>query len=276
MRLRFALSLLAVLMTSCAAKRTATLFADPGHEQYFNARKTRNYSVIKYNYQDSTTVHYAYRIRVNDEISVRILNLPIELSTSNIAVRPRGADESYLNYTGLIEETAYKVDVDGYIHTNLIGSVPIQGKTIREVREMLEKLYSNVFKEPKIDVRVTTLRVFAFGEFGNAGPVLLPREQTHLVEVIALAGGIKQEGRVNKLKIIRGSFQDPEIIWVNMRNVEALNDSSLYLHDGDILFVEKRSLPYFLSESRPYVALLNTLLVIPTLYLLGRNLANSP
>lgn len=267
-------------LSSCGPLRTQTLFRDPVHEAYFREHKTPNYSLIKFKadsaQQQQDRVPYRYNILPGDQITIRFLNMPPEL-IGNPATQPStlqggGGRQgnrmmNQMNRGGGDFQRQYRVDVEGYITTYLLGRVKVAGKTVFQVNDELAQRFSEYYKNPILEVFVSSLRVFVFSELGGSNVISLNNQRTHLVEVLAQAGVLSQASKVNKVKIIRGNLGDPQVLWVNMRNADALGFPELIVQDQDIIFVEVRDIRYFLQEVRPYIAIANLVTVIPTFYL---------
>ncbi len=267
--LLLALLLLLLTQTACTGTRRSQLFLDPEYEEYFKAQKTRNYSIIRLK-EDSVgdVTPYEYRIQPGDQIQVSFYNIPFELITGRLNAGGGGG----ILQQGFPIRQQYLVDVQGYMTLLVIGRIKVEGKTLQALRQELTEAYSEYYDNPVIDVNVASLRVFVFTSAGGQGVIPLQREETHLVEVLAQVGEIAYNSKINKLKIIRGELDDPQIIWVNLRNMRSLGHPELVLHDQDIIYLEVRNLAYFLRELQPYTSLVAAVNVIPTIFLLTRNL----
>ncbi|MES2559967.1 MAG: polysaccharide biosynthesis/export family protein [Bacteroidota bacterium] len=221
------------LSESCSYKNRNILFKTP--------KKIKSKQpVLVVNGKDSATAQYRHRIKIGDRLILRFLNnydiggAAAQSATSN-AGASMGADNSYL------------VNYDSTTTLPLIGRINLIGLTRLEASEKLEKEYSKFIVKPIIDVNIATLSVTILGEITNSGKIFIDKENTTIVDVIAKAGGIKETGKKNNIKIIRGT----EIIIVDLKRIEALQSSAIIMQDNDIVYVE----PYNVkANSEPYVA----------------------
>jgi polysaccharide export outer membrane protein len=70
------------------------------------------------------------------------------------------------------------------------------------------------------------------------GTYRLDKENTNLVEVLAMAGGATEFGKVYKVKIIRGNLKSPQIIEVDLGEASSLKRTDIIIQDKDIIYVE--------------------------------------
>lgn len=229
------------IMSGCG--RLQDLFRSPAADQVYsqNKRKTRN-PVIKYlQSEEDTNASFLSRlkIKVDDELLIRFLNLPNEL----------GSESKETNV-----QPSSIVDFEGNISLLVVGRVQVLGLTTLEVRKKLEKLYAHYYKDPQIEVRMTNRKVLLLGE-GTQKVIFLKKERTHLIEALAEAGGIPGSAKPRKIKIIRGSYTNPDIIWVDITKLESLQDPILYLQPDDIIYVQPKLLIAFTREIQPLIAM---------------------
>lgn len=245
-----------LFLNACAMQSKTQMFRNAEHEKVYRAGAKAGKSIIKLNESQQNLEYYRYRISVGDELRIRFLNLPPELA--------KGAHEIQV-------DTRYLVTTEGYVAIPLIGKIYVRGKTVEEIQRKLILEYTAYYPNPVIDVNVTNLKVFIFGE-GRQGVVILPNEKTHLIEALALAGGIPNSAKPHKVKIIRGTLNNPEVIWVNTRDISVLSAQELYMQAGDIIYLEPRNLQLFIREVAPYTTVINLVTLVPTFYILLRNL----
>jgi protein involved in polysaccharide export with SLBB domain len=92
----------------------------------------------------------------------------------------------------------------------------------------------------------------------NPGKILLDKENTTLVDAIALSGGFKDTGKKGSIKIIRGK----EVILVDLKRLKALDNKAIIIQDGDIVYVE----PYgFKAQTESLTAVQGITFVVLTI-----------
>ncbi|RZK34572.1 MAG: hypothetical protein EOO90_30615, partial [Pedobacter sp.] len=134
---------------------------------------------------------------------------------------------------------SYSVDLDGKVNLPAIGKVEIAGLTRREAAIKLQSLYKEkLLKDPIIEVNVVNLKVTLLGEFARQGNFLLEKDNTTLIDIIGEAGGISKAADPKTLKIIRGDRANPELIYVNLNDINSLSSKKLILQNNDIIYLQ--------------------------------------
>lgn len=164
----------------------------------------------------------------------------------------------------------YLVRPDGNVEFPLIGEVNVLGLTRLDLENLLEQKYSTIYNDPFIVLSVTNRRVFVFMGLDGAKVIPLPRENTTLMEVIALAGGITKGAKSHKIRVIRGDLDAPSIKKVDLSTIDGLKDANFLIQPNDMVVVEPTTkiVPAVLGEITPVLTLITTLL---TFYLLIRS-----
>jgi polysaccharide export outer membrane protein len=258
------------------------MFNDPVHEAYFRQHRTRNYSVIHYNVDSSAfdrNIPYRYSILPGDDIEVRYLNAPLELMPS-LGVGMRGGNMRQMvsndpyesNLQGFDNRAVFTVDPEGNIEIALIGKVRVVGMTIFQAADTVSARLSRYYNNARVQIMITSLRCFVFGEVTNPGVFTLRNQRTHLLEVIAQCGGVSRTGRINKVRLIRKGYSNPQVMWINLRNISVLTHPELIVQDQDIIYIETRTMPYIIQEARPYTTIINIASLIPSIFVIARAL----
>jgi polysaccharide export outer membrane protein len=166
-----------------------------------------------------------YRIRPNDVLAIRNLQGLAFISSGEGAAA-----------TG---PTNFIVEEDGGLVLPVLGKVMVAGLSRREARQKIQDAYKqSLLKDPIIELSIVNLKVTLLGEFGSQGQFPLEDDHTSLMDIIGKAGGISPKADPKTLKIIRGERSNPEIIYVNLKNINSLGSSKLILQNNDILYIE--------------------------------------
>lgn len=159
----------------------------------------------------------------------------------------------------------YLVDQSGLVKVPTLGWTKVAGLTIKETEQLLEEKYSQYYQKPFVLVNVTNRRVIVFSAGSTKGTVL-PIENEHftLVEALAQAGGIDDFSKAYKIKLLRGELSNPQVYMYNISSIEDMQKSNLVLQANDIIYVERKAryASRTLNEIMPYIALLNTFLLL--------------
>jgi protein involved in polysaccharide export with SLBB domain len=135
---------------------------------------------------------------------------------------------------------------DGTITMQLIGKVIAQGKTPKELRGDLIRLYGPELKKPEVEVIIKTKedrKVYVGGEVKTPGLVEIPGQLT-VLEAIKRAGGFKRpEANTSKVLLVRQENGKNAGCVIDMQKVlEGQEKQVVYLHPHDVIYVPPTSL----------------------------------
>lgn len=205
-----------------------------------------------------------YKIAANDILSFRLFtNNGFKLVNITNSETGNSQQLQVLN-----QGISYLVEYDGKVNLPIIGRVEIVGKTLREAEFFLEEKYSKIYVDPFVMLDISNRRVTIFpGNGGNGTVITLQNNNTTLLEALALAGGIREDGRANKVKLIRDDLSDPQVFLIDLSTIEGLKQADVILQANDIIYVEPVGIRtrQVLSEIAPILGLATTVL---TLYLI--------
>jgi len=212
---------------------------------------------------DSTLQSPEYRICTGDLLEIEIYsNKGISLIEENNAIMTYNS--------GTMTKAApvkpsFLVQMDGQVKIPIVGKILIKGLTIYETENRIEEALREYYKEPFVMVRVVNRRVMVFPGTGGSGRVVeLSNEETNLVEVLALAGGLTDRGKAKNIKIIRGDHQNPTVIKVDLSTIDTFGKSDIRIKPGDIIYVEPvpRLSQEVLTQLAPLVGIITSLALI--------------
>lgn len=212
-------NLILLLFSACSARKEKSLFNAPSDIVTDTIKQV--YVVNDQGLGDSF-----YKIKVNDQIAIRNLQ--------NKEFGSAGSDK-----TTASSPVSYQVDADGFVNLPAIGKVQIAGLTRKEATIKLQKIYADsLLVDPIIDLTVVNVKVTLLGEFAKQGNFLLERDNTTLIDILGEAGGITKTADPKTLKIIRGDRSNPEIIYVNLNDINSLASKKLILQNNDIIVLQ--------------------------------------
>ncbi len=217
-----------------------------------------------YNYSNDQTIgNIEYRISPNDIIGFNVYTKDgfklVDLSTSAIS-----ASSPMSNNPGT-NQTQFLVEPDGQIKLPIIGKIKISGFTVREAEKVLEQQYATFYNKPFVMIRVMNRRVLVFPGTGGSGrTVNLDNENMHLIEALALAGGLTNTGKAYKIKLIRGDLRNPKVMLIDLSTIEGMQQSNLLLQANDIIYVEPvpRISQEILQQIAPIVGIITSLTLL--------------
>jgi polysaccharide biosynthesis/export protein len=214
-----------------------------------------------YNFADAPadTLQQEYLLAPNDQLYFRLFTNDGERLIDPI---------SPLNQQ-LRGEQTYMIEFDGKVKLPVLGRVVLSGMTLREAEHFLESEYTQYYNRPYVKLHVTNHRVTIFpgGRGGASTVIYLENTNTNILEALALAGGIA-DGRANRIKIIRGNLDDPQVFLIDLSTLEGVRNADMIIQANDIIYVEPRErIPQRILENvTPYLSLVTTALLVYSLF----------
>ncbi|MEE1945120.1 polysaccharide biosynthesis/export family protein [Pedobacter sp. KR3-3] len=247
-------------MTSCAVRKGKTLFNAPSDIVTDTIKQV-------YVVNDQGLGDLYYRIKVNDLLAVRnIQNKEFGATSATVAatVTTTGA----VNASGS-NIVSYQVDADGSVNLPAIGRVNVVGLTRREATAKLQQIYSEkLLVDPIIELTVVNVKVTLLGEFNKQGNFLLERDNTTLIDILGEAGGISKNADPKTCKIIRGNRSNPEVIYVNLNDINSLGSKKLVLQNNDIILIQPTKSAALSEKLQSFNNIVQPLLVVINLAVL--------
>lgn len=162
------------------------------------------------------------------------------------------------------------VESDGTGKMPMLGYIKLEGFTVREVEKLLEEKYTEYYVKPFVTVKVTNKRVIVFPGNGGIAKVLpLSNNNTTILEAIALSGGITDDGKAYKVKLIRNYRNSkPEVFLMDLSKIDGLAFANTKVLANDIIYIEPR---YRLArtvaaELAPIVSIISSTILIYSVF----------
>jgi polysaccharide export outer membrane protein len=131
------------------------------------------------------------------------------------------------------EQTSYLVDLNGLAKLPMLGEIKLEGLTLRQAEEVVQKEYSKFFKEPFVKMSYSNKRVIVLGAPG--GQVIpLTNQHVTVAEVLAMARGVDNMGKAHNIRLIRGSHY----YQIDFSTFQGYTEGNMIVEPGDIVYVE--------------------------------------
>jgi polysaccharide export outer membrane protein len=237
------LLLIALCAVSCATYKQNIMFKidDPSVVQQQVAAAEKNY-VIQKNDLLQLDVYTNNGERIIDPD----LQLTKDIGTQNLTTR---------------QTPTYLVDVEGVAKFPMVGQIKVEGLKIRETEEILQKEYNKYYQGSFVILKYVNKRVIVLGAPG--GQVIpLVNENMHLVEVLALAKGVNNDGKAQNIRVLR----QEKVFLVDFSTYDGYLKNNIVIEPGDVVYVEPVRRPFF-EGVRDYGILVSLATSISTLVL---------
>lgn len=206
--------------------------------------------------KEALTVEKNYIIQQNDH-----LKLDVYSNKGEKLIDPNPELSSLANNQSVIakERPTYLVDLQGIVKFPMIGEIKLEGLTLRQAEEIIQKEYQNYFKEPFALLTYSNKRVIILGAPG--GQVIpLVNQNITLVEVLGMATGLDNLAKAQNIRVLRKE----KVFLIDMSTIEGYKNGNMLIEPGDVVYIEPVRRP--LSEAlKDYIGILSLAVSIYTL-----------
>ncbi len=174
---------------------------------------------------------YQYRLRKDDKLSISVWDHE-ELSVGSI----------YSLFS--VNETDGKwtlVDASGNLNVPRVGSYHVEGLTIPEAEEQLEKILSKWIVNPQLTLKVLNMQATVLGEVGAPGNQRLDKERNTLTEVLGKAGDFGVYADKRHVKVLRQNALGTRATEINLTKLTGFERDNLVILPGDVVYVPSKS-----------------------------------
>jgi polysaccharide export outer membrane protein len=163
---------------------------------------------------------------------------------------------------------SYEVEYDGLVKMPVLGRVKLDGLTIRQAEDYIEKLYAQYYKKPYVKINVQNRRVYVFMG-STASAITITYDEYNMLDALIDMGGLPDNSKSYNIKLIRGDIHgDPQVYEYNMYTLEDIRKTNILLQPNDIIYVETR-IRYsqrLISEINIYLSVFSTGLLLYGLF----------
>lgn len=148
---------------------------------------------------------------------------------------------------GMVEQSArvslgnelggFRVNTDGTIFLPHVGSVDVNGLTVRQLQEQLVSIFKKYIKNPVLTVEIIEFKsqpLYLLGQFNQPGVHYLDRP-TKLLHGLALGSGLKGDANLRGARLVREDRIRPVDIYELLHNNDLAQN--IQLHPGDTIYV---------------------------------------
>jgi polysaccharide export outer membrane protein len=163
----------------------------------------------------------------------------------------------------------YFIENDGLVKLPLLGRIQVAGMTLREAESYLEERYTTYYNDPFVQVVVNNRRVVVFpGAGGDAKAIMLENNNTTLLEVLGMAGGLSKRGNAHKVKVFRYAHDGSRLVYqFDLSDIDGLKYADMVMQGDDVVYVQPNPdiARGMVQDLAPYITLLTTVVLVISL-----------
>lgn len=213
------------IFTSCRSYKQATLLLDVDKAGPIDAK-----------YSSASR----YRLKPQDNVFVSVLSSNPEMNRLYNPAQAGSTQSANNNYEGETNKNiyGYVIDNNGNIQLPLLGSFNVQGKTLRETEELIQRKAEGLFKDVTAKVRLLNYKITVVGEVKTPGVFYSNEENMTVLDAIGRAQGLTDYALIDQVLVMRPSNGEQTAYILNLNSRTSLRNEGFYLLPGDVVVVK--------------------------------------
>ena len=182
------------------------------------------------------------RIQKGDLLSIQIYSMSTRPEVDQMYNLGGGASAGSAGGAGQAPTSGFLVDNNGNIEhfRKELGVFHVEGLTKQELATEIKKRLTQpveLLKDPTVVIRYLNFHVTVLGEVGAQGIINVPGERITILEAVGLAGGIKQHGKLNYVKVTREANGKRETGLIDLSSKDIFDSPYYNLMQNDVVVV---------------------------------------
>ena len=179
-----------------------------------------------------------YKIQPRDILYISVKAQTPEGTLTEMLTDRTTANMNYLTNEGSAYMVGYSVDPDGDMTVPLLGKVPVEGKTVYEIRDLLQEKVDSLFRHAYVEVRLMSFKFTVIGEVRAPGSYVNYNDQLTVLEAIGRAGGISETGTKEKILVIRPEGDQTVTYHIDLQDKSLLSSPAYFITPNDVVIVQ--------------------------------------
>ena len=176
------------------------------------------------------------RLQPEDRISIQVFSEDPTLAVpfnAGILTQEGGTVSTSLN--------GYTLDKDGNIDFPVLGLLHLEGKTLKEVKELISSQIRDLgyIKNPVLNITMENFRVTVIGEM-QPRVLSVPGTSMTLLEALAAGTTAQERRRITDVMVVRTENGERTAYQVNLQKKALFDSPVYYLQQNDIVYVKPR------------------------------------
>lgn len=173
------------------------------------------------------------------------------------AMNPEGMITDYLGGAGSSLGTTYmqgdgggylfgyNVTEDGNVIIPILGMVNVEGKTVEEIRILLQEEFNGSYKNAIVECKLLSFKFTVIGEVRSPGTYVNYNNYLTVLEAVGRAGGIGDYGKRDRVLVVRPTEKGTKTYTLNLQDKEILKSEAYFLLPNDVVIIEPQKSKIF-------------------------------
>jgi polysaccharide export outer membrane protein len=131
----------------------------------------------------------------------------------------------------------YMIDDQGFVSLPLLGKLKVADLTFGEVESLISQKLKDFVKDPVVSVRIINFEISILGEVNKPGVILLNDAQTNIIELLAMAGDLTPQAKINDVMVVREVNGKKLEYHLDLTAKNLFENEGYYLRQNDIVYV---------------------------------------
>ena len=169
------------------------------------------------------------RVQKGDRLTIRVYSSDPALAT------PFNVGALTQDGVGTTREASYIVDADGNIDFPVLGTIPVESLTLKEVQMNIANriINSGYIREPVVSVDLQNFTVTLI-KYGTTTRMNITDRSVNLMQIVAPSLGEK----IKEVEVIRTENGVRKAYSVNFQTIEMFDSPVFYLQQNDVIYVK--------------------------------------
>ena len=174
-------------------------------------------------------VYQEYRLRKNDELTLRIISANQESVRMFGGIQNGGMSSN--------NNMVYRVYEDATIDIPFLSRIPLEGMTLEEAEQFLTGQLKPYIPDVQVKLALSTSTFCVIGDAGR-GYFNIYKERLTIYQALALCGGVNESGDIGHVKIVRETNEGTKIVSFDLRSKSLIDSEYYYIYPNDIIYVD--------------------------------------
>jgi polysaccharide biosynthesis/export protein len=179
-----------------------------------------------------------YQIQYRDILYIDIKATNSEGKIEDILQGSGNVSMNYIQNEASQYLIGFTVDKDGIITLPVLGKIEARGKTLAEIRDIIQVRTDKAFKRAYVEVKLLSFKFTVLGEVKSPGTYFCYSAYLTIFEALGEAGGIGDYGKRNQVIVIRTTPNGAKTYSVNLQDKNILSSEAYFLMPNDVIIVE--------------------------------------
>lgn len=183
------------------------------------------------------------RLQPGDQLSITVsckqpeLAIPFNIMNGSISLDAAGSTTA----TSFARDNdfRYTVDQDGCINFPLLGDLMVQGMTVAEVEDFVERRIreESYISDPIVTATFKNFQITVIGMAGT-GNYTIEKDRLNLIEALAMIGNIPNTALIDDVMVIRTQDGFRTAYSVNLQTKDLFDSPVYYLQQNDVIYIK--------------------------------------